>query len=137
MPNSMNADHGSGQSKVTALLPESKRKHLLRYWTEYLASPGEASQEILQLQADLAAGMLLPPDSALHPSTAVAVAAGLLQYHRPLAEGLSEAYNALTKLHSGKDIRQPLDGYVVSALEELSFRLSTIARHLREESKRD
>ena len=134
MPGSTNAENGGMQSPVATLLPEPRRMHLARYWQEYLALPGDSHPDELQLQADITAGVLLPPDSALHPSTAVAVATGLLQYHRCLGEGLAQAYNALVKLQQGESIRHPLDDYVISALQELSYRLSSLARNIKEES---
>lgn len=115
-------------SPVVTLLPEDKRGRLERYLKEYLTLPGEASAEDLRLQADIAAGVMLPVQSSLHPSTALAVATGLLQYHRNVGEGLAAAFNALTKLPPTAPLRPPLDVYVTYALGDLSYRFGLLSR---------
>ncbi len=115
---------------VVNLLPEDKRERFIRYWKEYRALPAGSSVEELRLQAEIAAGVMLPSQSALHPSTALALATGLLQYHRSVGEGLAAAFYALTKLPWGETLRSPLDTYVAYALGDLSFRFQTLARDL-------
>ena len=119
------------ESPVIAMLPDEKRARFNRYWREYLALPSRTSPEELRLQADIAAGVMLPAQSSLHPSTALAVASGLLQYHPYVGEGLAGAFKALTKLAPSEPLRPPLGTYVTYALEELSFRLQTLARELK------
>lgn len=121
---------GVGETPVLSLLPEGKRARFERYWREYLTLPGQSSPEELRLQADIAAGVMLPLQSALHPSTALAVATGLLQYHPDVGKGLADALNALAKLHPIEPLRSPLDTYVTYALEELSYRFQSLAREL-------
>ena len=128
-------DEELAASPVIAMLPEDKRARFARYWREYLALPSRASPEELRLQADIAAGVMLPVQSSLHPSTALAVASGLLQYHPYVGEGLAGAFNALTKLPPNEPLRPPLGTYVTYALEELSFRLQTLARELKPNSE--
>jgi hypothetical protein len=113
---------------VLDLLPEEKRARLERYWRECLALPGEASPEELRLQAEIAAGVMLPAKSALHPSTALAVATGLLQYHPLIGAGLAGAFRALAILPIVEPLRPPLGVYVSYALEELSYRFHSLAR---------
>jgi hypothetical protein len=134
MPETISVEEELAASPVIAMLPEAKRARFERYWREYLALPSRASAEELRLQADIAAGVMLPIQSSLHPSTALAVASGLLQYHPYVGEGLAGAFNALTKLPPKEPLRPPLGAYVTYALEELSFRLQTLARELRPKS---
>jgi hypothetical protein len=118
------------ETPVIDLLPEDKRERFIRYWKEYLALPGGSSTEELRLQAEIAAGVMLPSQSALHPSTALALATGLLQYHRSVGEGLAAAFYALTRLPWGEPLRSPLDTYVAYALGDLSFRFQSLAKDL-------
>ena len=113
---------------VVDLLPEGKRTRFERYWREYVNLPSEASPEALTLQAEIAAAVMLPLRSSLHPSTALAVATGLLQYHPLVGEGLASAVRSLTKLPPTEPLRSPLDTYLTFALEELSYRFHTLAR---------
>ncbi len=113
---------------VLGLLPEDKRARLERYWKECLTLPGEASPEELRLQAEIAAGVMLPAKSSLHPSTALAVATGLLQYHPLVGAGLAGAFRALAILPIAEPLRPPLGTYVSYALEELSYRFHSLAR---------
>lgn len=131
MPDVASVEEEIAASPVIAMLPEGKRARFERYWREYLALPSHASGEELRLQADIAAGVMLPAQSSLHPSTALAVASGLLQYHPCVGEGLAGAFNALAKLPPNEPLRPPLGTYVTYALEELSFRLQTLARELK------
>ena len=130
MPEEQTIDLSQIQASAVALLPDQKRERFLRYWQEYLALPGEASTEELRLQAEIAAGVMLPVESMLHPSTALAVATGLLQYHRSVGEGLAAAFNALAKLPPEEPLRPPLDAYVTYALGDLSFRFGLLSRQL-------
>jgi len=130
MPEEQTIDLSQIQASAVALLPDQKRERFLRYWQEYLALPGEASTEELRLQAEIAAGVMLPVESMLHPSTALAVATGLLQYHRDVGEGLAAAFNALTKLPPKDPLRPPLDAYVTYALGDLSYRFGLLSRQL-------
>ncbi len=118
------------ESPVIAMLPDEKRARFNRYWREYLALPSRASRDELRLQVDIAAGVMLPAQSALHPSTALAVATGLLQYQPNVGEGLAGGFHALTKLDSSQPLRPPLGTYVTYALEELSYRFQVLAREL-------
>ena len=117
-------------SPAIGLLQGQKRERFIRYWQEYLALPGGASAEVLRLQGEIAAGVMLPAESLLQPSTAFAVAAGLLQYHRNVGEGLAAGFNALAKLPPGQPLRPPLDAYVTYALGDLSFRFGLLSRQL-------
>lgn len=112
------------------LLPGEKRERFIRYWQECLALPGGACPEELRLQGDIAAGVMLPAESLLQPSTAFAVATGLLQYHRNVGEGLAAAFNALAKLPPEHPLRPPLDAYVAYALGDLSYRFGLLSRQL-------
>ena len=131
MPETRKTQAEAYESPVVELLPEEKRRRFLRYWNDYLGVPGEASPEEMALQADLAAGVLLPLESELAPATAVAVATGLLRYHPAVAEGLAGGFRSLPRLAAKERLREPLNDYVVYALEELSFRLQTQARELK------
>jgi hypothetical protein len=115
---------------VLSLLPEAKRSRFESYWDAYRGLPGSGSQDDLRLRATIAAGVMLPSRSTLNPSTALAVASGLLQYHPPLANGLAEAFDALSSLHGLPVLRQPMGTYVLQALEELSFRFAGLALEL-------
>ncbi len=128
MPEATTSPSGGIQTPVLELLPEEKRARFERYWGEYLTLPSEQSGEELRLQADIAAGVMLPIQSKLHPSTALAVATGLLQYHPIVGAGLAAAFSALTKLPSAEPLRPPLDTYVAFALNELSYRFQSLAR---------
>ena len=130
MPEERTIDLSQMDTSAVGLLPEQKRERFIRYWQEYLALPGETSVEELRLQADIAAGVMLPVESLLHPSTALAVATGLLQYHRNVGEGLAAAFNALTKLPPKEPLRPPLDAYVTYALGDLSYRFGLLSRQL-------
>jgi len=121
---------------VVGLLPEGKRTRFERYWREYVSLPSEASPEALSLQAEIAAAVMLPARSSLHPSTALAVATGLLQFHPLVGEGLASAVRSLTKLPPTEALRSPLDTYLTYALEELSYRFHTLARRLVQEGER-
>jgi hypothetical protein len=120
----------SMESPAIGLLQGQKRERFIRYWREYLALPGMGSAEELRLQGDIAAGVMLPDESLLQPSTALAVATGLLQYHRDVGEGLAAAFDALAKLSPKHPIRPPLDAYVTYALGDLSYRFGLLSRRL-------
>lgn len=120
----------SVDSPAIGLLQGQKRECFIRYWQEYVALPGGATAEELRLQGEIAAGVMLPAESLLHPSTALAVAAGLLQYHRNVGEGLAAAFNALAKLPPKEPLRPPLDSYVTYALGDLSYRFALLSRQL-------
>ena len=130
MPEEETIDLSQIHTSAVALLPEQKRERFLRYWREYLALPGGASAEELCLQADIAAGVMLSTQSRLGPSTAIAIATSLLQYHRNLGEGLAAAFNALAKLAPEEPLRPPLDAYVAYALGDLSYRYGLLSRQL-------
>ena len=117
-------------SPAIGLLQGEKRERFIRYWQEYLALPGGASPEELRLQGEIAAGVMLPAESLLQPSTAFAVAAGLLQYHCNVGEGLAAAFSALAKLPPQQPLRPPLDAYVTYALGDLSYRFGLLSRQL-------
>jgi hypothetical protein len=70
------------------------------------------------------------PASLLQPSTAFAVATGLLQYHRNVGEGLAAGFSALAKLPPKQPLRPPLDAYVTYALGDLSYRFGLLSRQL-------
>lgn len=123
-------DRGEIRIPVVDLLPEGKRTRFERYWREYVNLPGGASPETLALQAEIAAAVMLPVRSSLHPSTALAVATGLLQYHPLVGEGLASAVRSLTKLPPTEPLRSPLDTYLTFALEELGYRFHALARGL-------
>ncbi len=112
------------------LLEGQKRERFIRYWREYLALPGGASLDELRLQGEIAAGVMLAAESLLQPSTALAVATGLLQYHRNVGEGLAAAFSALAKLPPQQPLRPPLDAYVTYALGDLSYRFGLLSRQL-------
>lgn len=120
----------SVDSPAIGLLQGQKRERFIRYWQEYLALPGGASPEELRLQGEIAAGVMLPAESLLQPSTAFAVATGLLQYHRNVGEGLAAAFSALAKLLPEHPLRPPLDAYVTYALGDLSYRFGLLSRQL-------
>ena len=117
-------------SPVLALLPVSKRVRFEKYWKEYSALPRWQDPERLRLQADLAAGLMLPNNSDLHPTTALAVAAGLLQYEMLLSEGLAEAFTAVSKLHLTEPLPPLLGAYVTYALKELSRQFQSLGASL-------
>jgi hypothetical protein len=117
-------------SPAIGLLQGQKRERFIRYWREYLTLPGGASAEELWLQGEIAAGVMLPAESLLQPSTAFAVASGLLQYHRNVGEGLAAAFNALATLPPKQPLRPPLDAYVTYALGDLSYRFGLLSRQL-------
>jgi hypothetical protein len=120
----------SEDSPAIGLLQGQKRERFIRYWQEYLALPGGASAEELRLQADIAVGVMLSENSQLGPSTAVAIATSLLQYHRILGEGLAAAFSALAKLATEELLRPPLDTYIAHALGDLSYRYGLLSRQL-------
>jgi hypothetical protein len=120
----------SVDSPAIGLLQGQKRERFIRYWLEYLALPGGASPEESRLQGEIAAGVMLPAESLLQPSTAFAVATGLLQYHRNVGEGLAAGFNALAKLPPKQPLRPPLDAYVTYALGDLSYRFGLLSRQL-------
>jgi len=117
-------------SPAIGLLQGQKRERFIRYWQECLALPGGPSPEELRLQGEIAAGVMLPAESLLQPSTAFAVATGLLQYHRNVGEGLAAAFNALAKLPPQEPLRPPLDSYLAYALGDLSYRFGLLSRQL-------
>ena len=55
-------------SPVLALLPVSKRVRFEKYWKEYSALPRWDDPERLRLQADLAAGLMLPEQQRSSPN---------------------------------------------------------------------
>lgn len=120
---------------VIGLLPEQKRTRFEHYWREYVTLSTDASPEALCLQAEIAAAVMLPLRSSLHPSTALAVATGLLQFHPLVGEGLASAVRSLTQLPPTEPLRSPLDTYLTYALEELSYRFHTLARGLMQEGE--
>jgi hypothetical protein len=73
---------------------------------------------------------MLPAESRLGPSTALAIATSLLQYHQNLGEGLAAAFNALANLIHTEPLRPPLDMYVASALGDLSHRFGLLSGQL-------
>lgn len=115
---------------VLQLLPERKRERFERYWREYADLPRRGRPEDLRLQASIAAGLMLPDQSALRPSTALAVAQGLLHYDPTVGEGLADAFAALTKLRLTEPLPSPLRTYVTYALEELSYRFQSLGGSL-------
>lgn len=114
------------ETPVLALLPVEKRERFERYWREYAAQPGRDVPDRLPLQAVIAAGLMLPERSTLRPSTALAVAKGLLQYQPIVGEGLADAFIALTKLRLTGPLPSPLTTYLTYAYEELSIRFQSL-----------
>ncbi len=114
------------ETPVLALLPAEKRERFERYWREYAVLPRRGSPDKLRLQADIAAGLMLPNQSTLRPSTALAVARGVLHYQPIVGEGLADAFIALTKLRLTGPLPSPLTAYLTYAYEELSVRFQSL-----------